>query len=125
MRRRAVLPAALAIVAAACAGGDDPSPGQPDDGPDGGADDEIVGELGGDPELAGGCSWVEVDGTRYEIVWPDGWEVDEDAGEARSPDGDDADFGDTVAVTGTVDDDAATICQVGPVLEAEQVRLVD
>ena len=64
---------------------------------------------------------VGADGTRYEVIWPDGWSLDAD-GNLHDPSGAMvAGLGDEITVGGRVADDVASICQIGPIFEAFEV----
>lgn len=103
---------------------DEPGLDQPGDGGDAAGtqphDDElasITGTFGADAELEGGCAWVETDGQRYEVQWPEGYTVDfaADPVTLRGPDGAAvAEVGDSVTVEGSVSPDVMTVCQIGP-----------
>jgi hypothetical protein len=83
---------------------------------------QIIGKLGGDPELEGGCVWVETGDERYEVQWPEGWQADADSVQLRNPDGEVvASEGDELTVSGAMAHDVVTVCQVGPVFEATDV----
>ena len=88
-----------------------------------GGEADLVGTLGGDAQLEGGCAWLETDAEgRVEPRWPDGYRVAFDPVRLLGPDGEIvAEAGDTVRVTGMVADDVMTICQVGPVFEVTEV----
>ncbi|GEM_PF-3702599 len=95
---------------------------QPDDDP---GEDEgtLEGTLGGDPLLEGGCVWLDTDEGRYEVAWPEGYDASADPIELRDPDGEVlAREGDGLRVTGEVNREAFTICQVGPLWEADEVE---
>ena len=124
MARTMLAVLAAALLLAGCAAEEAPPAAPPT--PDG--DEEAVMDLSGtftgDPRLEGGCAWVEgPDGDRYEVVWPQGFEVRWDPLELRGPDGDlVAADGDEVRVLGRIADDLASICMVGPILEADEVE---
>ncbi len=83
----------------------------------------LEGTLGGDPLLEGGCVWLDTEEGRYEIAWPQGYEASADPIEVRDPDGEVvARDGDELRITGEVDPEAFTICQVGPLWEADRVE---
>jgi hypothetical protein len=132
-----------AIVAAACAGGSDPN----DSAPDPSADDDLIvaspsdlrpsrpakssspagqsvtGVLGFD-EIEGGCWFLGTgDGTRYEVVYPDGWSLDRSSGELSGPDGQVVRAGESLTVRGFVATDRASICQIGPIFVATDVEI--
>ena len=87
-----------------------------------GASSTLTGTLGADT-VEGGCGYLEDrDGTRYEILWPDGWELELEPLELRDPDGTVvATAGDEVTVRGEEATDMASICQIGPIFEATEV----
>ncbi len=92
-------------------------------GEDSSGESSITGTLAGDDELEEGCVWLEADGQRYEILWPEGWEADTGPVELRNPEGEVvAREGDQVRVTGAEADDAVTVCQVGPIFDADEVH---
>lgn len=86
-------------------------------------DGALTGRLGFD-DLEGGCAYLETeDGTRYEVLYPDGWELERSPLQLISPDGEVvARSGDDVTVRGTVTEDVASICQIGPIFEATAVE---
>lgn len=118
----------LVVLLAACAGGsagDDttpPSPTAPT--PDATADgDTLTGRLGGDAQLEGGCAWVDDGRTRWEVQYPEGYEITFDPVTLVGPDGQTAQEGDEITLTGEEVTDVMTICQVGPVWRATSVEL--
>lgn len=146
MRLAIILAAALALTACASVGTSvsptsspeassmDPSPPasspspslqpasvQPTREPSGG---ELVGTLGADA-VEGGCGYIEAaDGTRYEVIYPDGWELQLSPLQLISPEGEIvARGGDEVAVLGAEATDMASICQIGPIFRANEVVL--
>ncbi len=84
----------------------------------------LVGTFGGDPDLEGGCAWVEAaDGSRYEVEYPAGYEVRFDPLELVGPDGEVmAGEGDQVRLTGAVDPDLMSFCQIGEIFVATSVE---
>ena len=134
MARRflAVLLATLAITACAAPSASDqptssppstpvaPSP-EPSPSPVDRGSDTIVGLLGGE-EIEGGCYFVETDdGTRYEVIWPDGWMIDA-RGNLLDPTVEVvARPGDELTVRGQIAGDMASICQIGPIFRASGV----
>lgn len=86
---------------------------------------EISGVLGGDAQLEGGCAWVETDdGTRYEVIYPEGYTVETDPLRLVGPDGGVvAEDGDRLELPGEVAEDMASICQIGPLWRADSVAL--
>ncbi|MGH2393281.1 MAG: hypothetical protein ACRDGH_07280, partial [Candidatus Limnocylindria bacterium] len=50
-------------------------------------EDALTGVLGAD-SIEGGCPYLETqDGTRYEVIYPTGWEIDRASGALRDPTG--------------------------------------
>lgn len=82
----------------------------------------ITGRLGADA-VEGGCGYLEAeDGTRYEVVWPDGWQLSTSPLELRDPDGAVvARTSDELTVRGQEATDMASICQMGPIFQAVEV----
>jgi hypothetical protein len=127
------LAVALALLLLVACGAEDPAdaPGEgpedeaPADPPtdDVEAEMELTGTFTGDPELEGGCAWVETgDGTRYEVLWPDGYEVRWEPLELLGPGGETvAADGDAVRVRGAPAEDMVSICMVGQLVSAETV----
>jgi hypothetical protein len=140
MRRLTILVAALMalLLLAACGAADtgddvtapdDPLPVEPDEGIGDGAEGndavmEITGTLGGDPMLEGGCAWLDgQDGTRYEVQYPEGYQVSTDPVELRGPDGEVlAQEGDELTIRGVVAEDMMSFCQVGTIFTATEVE---
>jgi hypothetical protein len=84
--------------------------------------EQLVGTLGGNAELEGGCAWVEAGGTRYEVRYPSGYEVRFEPLQLLGPDGEVvAEEGDEVTVTGAVDAEMMSFCQVGEIFVATAV----
>jgi hypothetical protein len=82
----------------------------------------LEGRLEGDSSLEGGCAWLATGATRHEVWWPDGYEVRFEPLRLIDPSGHVvAVEGDVVAVRGRHVPDAATICQVGSVFDADAV----
>jgi hypothetical protein len=81
----------------------------------------LTGVLGADSTE--GCAYLETeDGTRYEVIYPDGWTLDRAGPTLTDPDGSVvARGGDEVAVRGSLADDMASTCQVGPIFRATEV----
>jgi hypothetical protein len=134
MRLLAILP--IVVLAACAAPGDDPSMTDPptpepsltlaSDQPsprEGKRAGEITitGLLGID-SIEGGCPYLETDdGTRYQVLWPTGWELGA-RGDLVNPSGEAvAGLGEEVTVRGRVADDMASICQIGPIFRASEV----
>lgn len=80
----------------------------------------ITGLLGYE-SIEGGCPYVLAEGTRYQVLWPSGWRLD-DRGDLFDPEGERvARLGDEVTVRGQVADDMSSICQIGPIFRATEV----
>ena len=131
----------IAIATAACAtGGDSPGESQGTDTgspslPGGGLRSlkpsapasiaqTVTGQLGFD-DIEGGCGYLQAeDGTRYQVIYPEGWELQRSPVQLVTPDGEAAArIGDTVTVRGMPADDMASICQIGPIFRATEVVL--
>lgn len=84
----------------------------------------LRGTLGGDAELEGGCTWLELDsGERVQVLYPTGYIVTADPVRLVAPDGEElAVAGDPLEVEVASRPDVMTTCQVGPVVEAAAVR---
>jgi hypothetical protein len=78
-------------------------------------------------EVEGGCPYLEAaDGTRYEVIYPNGWQLDRAAMQLRDPAGTlVAAAGDTVTIRGEVATDMVSTCQIGPIFQATEVVSVD
>ncbi len=87
---------------------------------------DLTGTLGL-AEIETGCPYLEsADGTRYEVMYPDGWELQRSPLQLVAPDGTTvARAGDEVTVRGSVADDMASVCQIGPVFRATDVVVGD
>jgi hypothetical protein len=81
----------------------------------------ITGHLGFE-DIEGGCPYLQADdGTRYQVMWPDGWHLD-GQGRLIDPSGETVARGnDEVTVRGQVAEDMASICQIGPIFRAREV----
>ncbi len=76
-------------------------------------------------DIEGGCTFLATEGgTRYEVIYPDGWILDRTRAELRGPGGEWARGGDAVTVRGTVVTERSSICQVGPIFVATDVELL-
>jgi hypothetical protein len=84
--------------------------------------DELTGVLGAD-SIEGGCGYLQTDdGTRYQVIYPEGWDLELSPLQLTSPAGDVvARGGDEVTVRGSVATDMASICQIGPIFQATEV----
>ena len=120
--------AALAVALAACGGaGGEPAPTigtEPPGGSEGATaeGDTITGTFGADAQLEGGCAWVDDGTTRWNVQYPDGYQVSFTPPQLTGPGGLKVGDGDTITVTGTEQADAVTTCQIGPVWIAESVK---
>lgn len=136
-----IVPLVIGLLAAACSAGTgtgevdpsaparSPSPTlalasvQPSAGDPVAGGDRVKGVLGAD-SIEGGCGYLEAaDGTRYQVRYPDGWELSLSPLELRSPEGNVvARGGDEVTVLGGIDTEMASICQIGPIFRATSVE---
>lgn len=84
----------------------------------------LTGQLGFD-EIEGGCAYLETaDGTRYQVIYPTGWELRPSPLQLVSPDGETvARLGDTITVHGMPAESMASICQIGPIFRASEVQV--
>lgn len=83
----------------------------------------IEGQFGGDAKLEGGCSWVTADGQRYQVEFPDGYQVQFSPLRLVEPGGEVlAREGDVIAVRGRPAEGMMTTCQVGRLFTATAVR---
>jgi hypothetical protein len=74
--------------------------------------------------IEGGCAFIEApDGTRYEVVYPEGWTLDVAGQVLHGPEGEEAPAGTTLQVQGTIATDRASTCQVGPIVVATSVTV--
>ncbi|MCA1571799.1 MAG: hypothetical protein LC798_16100 [Chloroflexi bacterium] len=83
---------------------------------------ELTGTLGFE-DLEGGCVTFESqDATRYEVLYPEGWELQRSPLQLLSPDGEVvARPGDQITIRGSEATDMSSICQVGPIFRATEV----
>jgi hypothetical protein len=83
----------------------------------------LSGTLGADA-VEGGCAYLQApDGTRYEVIYPDGWRVELSPLRLLDPNGAVvASGGDEITVVGQPADDMASICQIGPIFRATEVE---
>lgn len=86
----------------------------------------ITGTFGSDA-IEGGCAYLEADdGTRYEVLYPEGWTVERGPIRLLDPDGRVlAQGGERITVRGRVTDDMASICQIGPIFSADEVVSIE
>jgi hypothetical protein len=87
---------------------------------------ELVGTLGAD-SIEGGCGYLEAaNGTRYQVIYPDGWQLELSPLQLISAEGEVvARGGDRVTVRGNEASDMVSICQIGPMFRASEVVSVD
>lgn len=87
------------------------------------ATQQLTGTLGGDQQLEGGCAWLETrDGARYEVFWPEGYQLEWSPLQLVGPDGEVvAGEGEQITVAGRTSTDMASICMVGTIFEATEV----
>ena len=83
----------------------------------------LTGDLGFDDIEGGGCYLETADGTRYEVIYPDGWTIDPDGARLRGPDGELACAGEAVTVRGTIATDRFSVRQIGPIFVAIEVEI--
>lgn len=109
------LAAVMLVVLTACASanGDDLSTASP------GA--TVTGTLGGDPALEGGCAWLDTPQGRYQVIYPEGYEVTFEPLRLEGPDGIVAAEGDSLTVHGEESDALVSVCQVGTLFTATHV----
>jgi hypothetical protein len=141
--RRAGFAAAwlLVLMAAGCSGTTGPSGGGPrspgSGSPSGPASPSLelaspkpagsplqayVGVLGSD-SIEGGCVYLQApDGRKYEVIYPDGWQVQKSPLALIAPDGRVvAEAGDEVEIKGSEAGEMVSICQIGPIVRAVEV----
>ncbi len=141
MKRRVAMSLVIgALLLVACGGGDGGDAadgGEPGGEPGGGVpappsptDEDVIEAIyRTDPQLEGGCVWLEPEqggedlpGGRLEPLWPEGYQVDREELVLTGPDGEQiARTGDTIRVRGDVAEDVVTICQVGTPFQVTEV----
>jgi hypothetical protein len=86
----------------------------------------ITGTFGSDA-IEGGCAYLQAaDGTRYQVLYPDGWTLERNPFRLIGPDGEvAARGGETITVRGSVADDMASTCMIGPIFRATEVVSVN
>lgn len=110
----------VAVLLAACRGGGEPTA-------------DLVGTLGGDRQLEGGCAWLDVtpersavDAERVQPSWPEGYQIRFEPVRLIGPGGQVvAEAGDVLRVDGTLRPDLVTVCMVGPVFQVTRVHQPD
>jgi hypothetical protein len=136
MNRMMTLVGLIAVVLCACTSGSDPEPSSDEivqmpshaggsfplkSGVPGGR--SFTGVLSFD-EIEGGCWFVAADdGTSYQVVYPDGWSLDQAVGELHGPGGETIRVGDTLTVKGAIATDRSSTCQIGPIFIATEVQV--
>ena len=87
-----------------------------------GKETTISGTFGSDA-IEGGCAYLQTpDGTRYEVLYPDPWTLERGPFRLVGPNGDvAARGGQTITVRGSVANDIASTCQIGPIFRATEV----
>ncbi len=77
--------------------------------------------------IEGGCAYLEAaDGTRYEVIYPEGWTLLRNPFRLQDPEGEIvASGGETITVRGQEATDMASICMVGPIFQATEVVTID
>ena len=73
--------------------------------------------------IEGGCAYLQTaDGTKLEVIYPEGWQLDKSPLQLVAPDGSvHSKGGDTVSIKGAQSRDMVSICQIGPIIEATEV----
>jgi hypothetical protein len=83
----------------------------------------VTGVLSFD-DIEGGCAFIETqEGTKFQVLYPPGWQLDRAAAVLRGPSGEVVHAGDAVTVKGAVATDRSSICQVGPIFRATAVEI--
>jgi len=88
--------------------------------------DDVTGTLAAD-SIEGGCAYLEAgDGTRYQVIYPDGWQIQASPLQLTTPAGDVVAMGgESITVRGHRADDMVSICQSGPMFVATEVISID
>ena len=73
--------------------------------------------------IEGGCPYLEAaDGTKLQVLYPEGWQLNKSPLELIAPDGSvHSKGGDLVSIKGSKADNMASICQIGPIIQATEV----
>ncbi len=73
--------------------------------------------------IEGGCVYLQAAGGRkLQVLYPDGWSISKDPLELTAPDGSvHSRGGDRVTIRGSEATDMASICQIGPIIQATEV----
>src|SRR4029077_14079898 len=74
-------------------------------------------------EIEGGCAYLQADdGRKLQVIYPEGWALKKSPLEPLAPRRRvHSKGGDRVSINGSVANDIATICQIGPVIRATEV----
>lgn len=75
--------------------------------------------------IEGGCPHLASDdGTRYEVIYPEGWRVSRTSAELTDPQGRvAARAGTRLTLRGAIASDMASTCQIGPIFRATDVSV--
>ena len=86
-----------------------------------GAEDTYTGVLRSDA-IEGGCAYLQTaGGDKYEVIPPDGWQLQKAPAAVVAPDGQVvARAGDVITVRGHAAD-MMSICQIGPIIQATEI----
>ena len=86
-----------------------------------GTEDTYTGVLRSDA-IEGGCAYLQTaGGDKYEVIPPDGWQLQKAPAAVVSPDGQVvARAGDVITVRGH-ETDMMSICQIGPIIQATEI----
>jgi len=73
--------------------------------------------------IEGGCVYLQAaDGRKLQVLYPDGWTIRKQPLKLLAPDGSvHGRGGDRVSVRGSEATDMASICQIGPIIQASEV----
>lgn len=85
----------------------------------------MTGTLGGSAQLEGGCVWIDTGSGRYEVAWPAGYSAETNPVRLLRDGEVVAQAGDRLSLSGAVDAEAMTVCQVGPLFKATAVETPD
>ena len=88
-----------------------------------GAERTVTGTLTGDPQLEGGCVWIDTPDGAIEPLLPEGYMTTMNPVALLGPDGETvAEGGDQVTITGRPATEILTICQVGAVWHVSAIE---
>jgi hypothetical protein len=73
--------------------------------------------------IEGGCAYLQgANGTKYQVIYPEGWQLKKSPLELIAPDGSvHSKGGDRVSILGSESNEMASICQIGPIIQATEV----